>query len=104
MALNWTARSDSRSWYCLALTRSCHTSTHNCSDSSCRYLSTCFTLVYLEVMVNRQEVLLQWEWTTEAFFEVSDSQFGEILVEPLDQLLHHQPHVLKTVTLNPVTL
>lgn len=69
-----------------------------------QYLNTCVTLVYLEVMVNRQEVLLQWEWTTEAFFEVSDSQFGEILVESLDQLLHHQPHVLKTVTLNAITL
>lgn len=60
--------------------------------------------VYLEVVVYRQEVLLQRERSTEAFLEVFGSQFGEMPVEPLDQLLHHQPHVLKTVTLNPVTL
>lgn len=61
------------------------------------------TYAYLEVMVDRQEVLLQWEWPTEAFFEVFDSQFGEMLVESLDQLVHHQPHVLKAVALDPIT-
>lgn len=44
---------------------------------------------YLEVVVYRQEVLLQWEWSTEAFLEVFDSPFGEMTVESLDQLLHH---------------
>lgn len=60
--------------------------------------------MYLEVVVYRQEVLRQRERSTEAFLEVFDSQFGEMLVESLDQLLHHQPHILKTVTLNTVTL
>lgn len=60
--------------------------------------------MYLEVVVYRQEVLLQWEWSTETFLEVLDSQFREMLIESLDQLLRHQPHVLKPVTLNPIAL
>lgn len=59
---------------------------------------------YLEVVVYGQEVLLQRERSTEAFLEVFHSQLGEMLVESSDQLLHHQPHVFKTVTLYTVTL
>lgn len=68
-----------------------------------RVRKVCLAYAYLEVMVHTQEVLLQWEWPTEAFFEVFDSQFGEMLVESLDQLRHHQPHVLETVALNAIT-
>lgn len=60
--------------------------------------------VHLKVVVDRQEVVLEWEGPTEAFLEVFDAQFGEMSVEPLDQLLHHQPHVLESVALDTVTL
>lgn len=59
---------------------------------------------YLEVVVYTQEVVLQGEGSAEALLEVFDSQFGEVLVEPLHQLLHHHPHVLKAVALNAVAL
>lgn len=54
-------------------------------------------------MVHRQEVLLQWEWPAEALSEVFGSQSGKMLVESLEQLGHHQPHVLETVALDPIT-
>jgi len=60
--------------------------------------------VYLEVVVHRQEVVLQGRRSGDALLEVLDSQFGEVPVEPLDQLLHHQPHILEDVTLDTVPL
>lgn len=64
---------------------------------------TCAGCADLEVLVHRQEVVLQGEGPAEALPEVFDSQFGEMLVESPQQLRHQQPHVLEAVALDPVT-
>lgn len=45
--------------------------------------------MYLEMVVNRQEVFLQGGWSAEIFPKVFDAQFRKMLVTPLHQLLHH---------------
>lgn len=68
----------------------------------------CFVTVWetwhLKVVVHCLKVLQQRNRSSEAVSKVFDSEGGEVPVETLHQLLGHQPHVLKALALDPVTL
>jgi hypothetical protein len=60
--------------------------------------------VYLEVVVHGLEVLGQGQGSGEGVAEIFDPLLGEVMLKPLDQLLDHQPHVLKALALHTVAL